>query len=182
MVMKTPTISLPTLLALTLIAAPLQAAPFGNEEDLKYAGDLWDTMEKNRLIGEKATISTPYKGVFPHGDFLDTLHGYLMVGDHDGRLIIKRNYGGKGAGKETVANKPAMYLKAITVMYQREKGYDKPNKDWFWVKYNPAGQVMKNPKGIPLAGRVAKGNKKEGCIACHTGAPGNDMVFNNDRF
>ncbi len=172
-----------TLLVLTLaISVPLQAAPFGTDEDLVYARQLWDTMEQNRLVGEYATISTPYKGLFPHGDFLDTLDGKLMMDHHDGRLIIKRNYGGEGVTKEMVSNEPLKYLQAVTVMYKRTKGYDPENQDWFWAKYTPSGQVMLNPKGIPLAGRFAKGNQTEGCIACHAKAPGNDMVYNNDRF
>lgn len=62
-------------------------------------------------------------------------------------------------------------------MFKREKNYDAENLDWFWVKYNPQGKLFKNPKGIPLAGRVAKGVNTAGCIACHEGAPGKDMVF-----
>lgn len=179
--MKLLPISLPLFTTLMLASAPLQAAPFGNDEDLAFAGTLWKTMQAQRLVGEKATISAPYKGVFPHGEVLDTLDGYLSVGGHDDRLIIKRNYGGKGITREMVADNPAKYLQAITVMFKREKGYDPENKDWFWVKYDSQGQVLKNPDGIPLAGRVAKGNKKEGCIACHTKAPGHDMVYNNNR-
>lgn len=180
--MKLFSASVFAFLAFALSCAPLNAAPFGNKEDLEFAKKLWDTMEKNRLIGDKATMSVPYKGVFPHGEILDTLDGSLVVGDHDGRLIIKRNYGGEGISKEMVANNPGKYLQAVTVIYKREKGYDPENLDWFWVKYDPQGKVLNNPKGIPLAGRVAKGNKNEGCIACHAKAPGKDMVYNNDRY
>lgn len=140
-------------------------------EDLEYAKKLWDAMEQNRLVVDRAMIYVPYKGVHPHGEILDAMDGYLVVNNHDGRLIVKRNYGGEGVSKEIVANDPAKYLQAITVMYKREKGYDPENLDWFRVKYDPKGQVLKNPKGIPLAGRVAKGNKKEGCFACHAKAP-----------
>jgi hypothetical protein len=35
------------------------------------------------------------------------------------------------------------------------------------------------PDGMQLAGRVAKG-ADEGCIACHTGAAGDDYVFTFD--
>lgn len=168
--------------AAIIVCIPLHAAPFGNKEDLQYAGQLWATMQKHNLVGEKAIISAPYKGVFPHGDYLDTLDANLKMNGHEGRLIIKRNYGGKGVTKEMVADNPLKYLKAVTVMYKREKGYDAENLDWFWVKYDPSGQVLMNPKGIPLAGRVAKGNKSEGCISCHTKAPGKDMVYNNNRF
>ncbi len=63
-------------------------------------------------------------------------------------------------------------------MFKRKKGYDSDNQDWFWVKYTPDGNLHKNPMGIPLAGRVAKGMEK-GCIACHSGADGGDFLFNN---
>ena len=64
---------------LTLPASTLMAAPFGNKVDTDYAMKLWDTMEQSRLVGKMATISFPYKGVFPHGDYLDTLDGKLKV-------------------------------------------------------------------------------------------------------
>ncbi len=156
------------------------AAPFGGDDDVAYAGKLWQLMEGSNLVGEYALYSTPYKGAFPHGEYLDTIDAFLPVGEHQGRLLIKRNYGGDGITKAMVANEPEKHLKAVTVMYQREQGYDKENQDWFWVKYSPLGEVLKNPEGMPLAGRVAKG-AKQGCIACHTAAPGGDMVFNNDR-
>ena len=38
---------------------------------------------------------------------------------------------------------------------------------------------MKNPKGMSLAGRVAKG-MPAGCIACHSNAGGGDFLFIND--
>ena len=52
-------------------------------------------------------------------------------------------------------------------MYKRP-GYDPENQDWFWVKYLPDGALDKNPAGMSLAGRVAKG-ADQGCIACHSG-------------
>ena len=63
-------------------------------------------------------------------------------------------------------------------MFKREKGYDPESKNWFWAKYKPDGQLFVNPKGMQLAGRVAKG-KPKGCIACHQAAPGGDFVFTN---
>jgi hypothetical protein len=65
-------------------------------------------------------------------------------------------------------------------MFQRE-GYDSDNNDWFWAKYLPDGSFDSNPAGVPLTGRIAKG-MNSGCIACHTAAPGDDMVFLNDRY
>jgi hypothetical protein len=73
-----------------------------------------------------------------------------------------------------VANHPNQYLGAITVMYQRKEGYDPENNNWFWAKYKPDGSLDKNPKGMALAGRVAKG-MPQGCIALMTGQ------FSNSR-
>jgi len=171
-----------TALLLTLLAAgPLAAAPpFGTPDDVRYAADLWKAMTETRLVGKNTIISTPYKGMHPHGAFLDTLDTRISVNGHSGDVIVKKNFGGEGISKEAVANDPQKWLRAVTVMFRREKGYDNDNRDWFWVKYAPDGSVMKNPKGMALAGRVAKG-MSEGCIACHTAAPGGDMIYNHDR-
>ncbi|RMD48443.1 MAG: hypothetical protein D6832_03940, partial [Alphaproteobacteria bacterium] len=80
---------------------------------------------------------------------------------------------------DAVLAEPEKHLGAITVMFRREKGYDPDNQDWFWVKYRPDGSLDKNPKGMMLAGRVAKGADK-GCIACHSGAGGDDYIFTTD--
>jgi len=95
-------------------------------------------------------------------------------------VIVKDNFGGKGATLKTVSKSPEKYLAAITVMIQREAGYDPDNNNWFWVKYKANGEVDKNPKGIALAGRVAKG-MDTGCIACHAKAKDNDYFFTNDK-
>ncbi len=65
---------------------------------------------------------------------------------------------------------------AVTVMFKREAGYDPENKDWFWVKYKPDGTLHINPKGMALAGRVAKG-MDQGCIACHKAVAAKDYIF-----
>jgi hypothetical protein len=31
---------------------------------------------------------------------------------------------------------------ALTIMFQREEGYDTANNNWFWVEYNPDGSVL----------------------------------------
>ncbi|MCP3867903.1 MAG: cytochrome P460 family protein [Gammaproteobacteria bacterium] len=162
-----------------LIFSASQAVMAGQEE-VSYAGKLWSAMEKNNLVGANAIVSVPYTGVHPHGAILDTLDATTTVEGESGVVLIKRNYGGEGVSKQAVANSPAKWLKAVTVMYKRE-GYDPETKDWFWVKYSPGGEVLKNPKGMPLAGKVGKG-ANAGCIACHKAAPGGDLVFNNDRY
>ncbi|MCU7929379.1 MAG: cytochrome P460 family protein [Candidatus Thiodiazotropha sp. (ex Codakia rugifera)] len=163
-----------------MVSATSFAAPFGGDEDVSYAADIWASMSAAGLAGKDATMSTPYTGMHPHGAILDTIDTRLKVGDNDDILIIKRNYGGEGVSKTAVANDPDKYLKAVTVMYKR-KGFDADIKDWFWIKFAPDGSVLKNPKGVSLAGRVGKGMAK-GCVACHMGAPGGDMVFNHDRY
>ncbi|MCU7843817.1 MAG: cytochrome P460 family protein [Candidatus Thiodiazotropha sp. (ex Monitilora ramsayi)] len=163
-----------------LFAVSAQAAPFGGKADVNYAADLWAKMSAARYTGKNAIMSVPYTGTHPHGAILDTIDTRLTVGKNNGILIIKRNYGGEGVSKTAVADDPEKYLKAVTVMYQR-RGYDAEIKDWFWVKYGPDGSVLKNPKGVSLAGRVGKGMAK-GCVACHQAAPGGDMVFNHNRY
>ena len=91
---------------------------------------------------------------------------------------LKKHFyaGGSGLSKYSAETNR---LKAVTVMYKRESGYDSDNQDWFWAKYTPDGGLhIKEAQGmkIKLAGRVAKG-KPEGCISCHRAAGGGDYVY-----
>jgi len=148
-------------------------APFGNPDDVAYARALWDEMNKNGLNKIPATL---YVGGPPHGKVREVLEGDI----NGKRVIVKRNYGGKGVSLKTVTDNRSKYLKAITIMAKREAGYDADNNDWFWAKYKPDGKLFSNPKGMLLAGRVAKG-AKVGCIACHKSASGNDLVFIHNK-
>ena len=127
-------------------------------------------------------MSTPYIGQHPHGAILDMIDGFIRVQGDSGVVMVKRNYGGDGVSKTAVADDPGKFLESITVMFKRS-GYDSETRDWFWVKYNPDGSLAKNPAGMMLAGKVAKG-KPKGCIACHMLAPGGDLVYNSnsDRY
>ena len=169
-----------TGILLATLAAGAAAAPFGGADDVGYAARLWSAMQGAGLVGDGAVTSVPYQGVHPHGAILDTLDAMLAVDGRRNIVIVKRNYGGEGVSKAAVADQPDKWLEAVTVMYKRD-GYDPEDRDWFWVKYDPDGGVMKNPKGMSLAGRVAKG-APQGCIACHQAAPGSDFVFNHDRY
>ncbi len=156
--------------------------PMGSAEDIDDANRLWAALEQARLVGPGSVSLQPYKGTPPHGAVLEITHRTLSVNGHRGMAIVKRNYGGPGVSVQAVAADRAKYLKAVTVMYKREDGYDKDNKNWFWAKYKPDGSLhVKEKMGmeISLAGRVAKG-KPEGCISCHRGAPGGDYVFAKD--
>ncbi|HJP30241.1 MAG TPA: cytochrome P460 family protein [Candidatus Latescibacteria bacterium] len=172
-------------LALALSAAVLtvnsqaqaqDTPPFGDPESLAYAAGLWEQMAEYR--GWKLTTPV-YMGEKPHGNMLRMFSSYVTVGDVARPVIVKESFGGEGVTIKGATDSPDEWLKAITVMLQREPGYDEDNENWFWVKYAPDGSVMKNPKGMQLAGRVAKG-AKAGCIACHLSAEGDDYLYFND--
>lgn len=162
------------------LSAQAQDKPFGNPEDLAYAEKLWAALEEIQLAGPDAMHSNFYEGVEPHGFVLEVFDAKVKVDDYTGRVIVKTNYGPEGVAVEEVSNDPSGHLAAVTVMFRREAGYDEENKNWFWAKYLPDGTLDKNPAGMQLAGRVAKG-ADEGCIACHSAAPGEDYLFVNDR-
>ena len=156
--------------------------PMGSSGDVSDAEQLWSALQQANLIGPNGVRSTPYTGQHPHGAVLETVHKNITLDGHTGIAIVKRNYGGPGVSIDNVSRDRSKYLKTITVMYQRESGYDSDNENWFWAKYMPDGSLaVKYKMGmkIRLAGRVAKG-KSEGCIACHHGAPGGDYVFASD--
>lgn len=166
------------VLALTASGAVAQDAPFGTDADADYAAALWAEMEAMNLAGDGMLRSFPYEGIEPHGMMLETLYTKATLDGHTGDLIVKRNYGPEGVSAEEVLADPGKHLGAVTVMFRREAGYDSDNQDWFWVKYLPDGTLDKNPKGMRLAGRVAKGADM-GCIACHSGVE--DYVFTSDH-
>lgn len=156
------------------------APPFGQPEDTAYAAKLWAAMGEANFTGADAIRSFPYEGTDPHGMLLETFYTKTTIDGHTGDLIIKNNFGPAGVEVSAVQADPAKHLGAVTVMFKRESGYDADNKDWFWAKYLPDGSLDKNPKGMQLAGKVAKG-ADAGCIACHTGAPGGDYIFTSDH-
>jgi len=156
--------------------------PMGSGTDQEDAAHLWRVLKQDNLVGTNMARARIYPGTPPHGKILETLHKTVSVDGHTGLAIIKRNYAGPGVSVETVQAHPEKYLKAVTVMFKREAGYDAEDKDWFWAKYKPNGSLHTKEKmgmDIPLAGRVAKG-KPEGCISCHRGAPGGDFIFAQD--
>jgi len=159
-----------------------QSPPFGNPEDVAYAGKVWAAMQDRGVAGvegDNVVRGFPHAGTEPHGFVLDTLYVKATIDGHTGDLVVKRNYGPEGVTVEDVQNAAADHLAAITIMFKREAGYDADNADWFWAKYLPDGTLDQNPAGLPLAGRVAKG-MDAGCIACHTGA-GDDRLFTTDH-
>lgn len=147
--------------------------PFGTPEEAAYAKDLWTALQEADLIGTNAVNGVLSKGNAPHGAVVETTSKNIRVKGHSGAVHVKRNYGGTPAEAAKMRRESLM---AITVMFQREQGYDSDNDNWFWAKYMPDGSLDKGPKDMPLAGRVAKGMAM-GCIACHSNAPGGDYLF-----
>lgn len=169
--------SITGLLAAT--GAVAQEPPFGTEADAAYAKQIWAAMVDMKLAGEGMIRAKPYEGTDPHGMMLETFYTTATIDGHEGDLVVKRNFGPEGVSEDAVLAEPDKHLGAITVMFRREAGYDPDNQDWFWVKFLPDGSLDKNPKGMMLAGRVAKG-ADVGCIACHSGAGGDDYIFTTD--
>ena len=100
-----------------------------------------------------------YEGKHPHGAFLTTYlntEAFSAVQSKtgmlpDGAIVVKENY------------TPEKKLAAITVMYKKS-GYNTEAGDYFWIKYAPDGNILKE-------GKVA------GCINCHTSVKANDWLF-----
>ena len=113
-------------------------------------------------------------GQSPHGAYVKVIANKMArqnpIQLPYGSILIKENY---AADSKT--------LLAITVMY-RTRGangqpWDPENRDWYYVKFTPTGQVASSPPEMGskrLAGRV------QSCIDCHSGAGAKDFVFLND--
>jgi len=162
-------------------AKPAVSAPFGGEDDVAFAEDLWDVLLASDYTAwpMRSEISI---GGSPHGAYVRLYYNTVHVGSDDDHyhVIVKDNFGGpENPTLDEVTADPEAYLGAITVMVQREPGYDSDNDDWYWVKYLADGSLDVNANGVALAGRVAKG-AETGCIACHTSAGRGDYLFTND--
>ncbi|MDP2645759.1 MAG: hypothetical protein Q8P24_12535 [Desulfobacterales bacterium] len=158
--------------------------PMGSPEDVNYAGQLWSVLEKERFVGANEVKLNPFVGAAkPHGWILELAYRNITVVRHTGFVVVKKNYDGPKLSVDDVKADRKKYLSSITVMFQREKGYDEDNKNWFWVKYKPDGGLFTkeiNRKDVPLAGRIIKGKTREdnlGCIYCHSSAGGGDYIF-----
>lgn len=175
-------IALSALIAAPFVVAAQDEGPsFGGPEDVAFAARLWAALAEARLVGARSIVAQPYEGSEPHGVILMTMSSEVTVAGREAPAIVKKNYMGEDISIESVATNPSLFLAAITVMFRREAGYDPANQDWFWVKYKADGSVDLNPRGVPLAGRVAK-NPEDACLGCHVFAPGEDYVFLHDHF
>jgi hypothetical protein len=162
-----------TVIAVILIAFALVVSaekmegkmPFGGKEDVEFANKMWKAMDGYQKWLMKSDMMP---GKSPHGAFVQLYYNIVNVDKKPYHVVIKDNF------------TPDKKLAAVTVMIQREAGYDPDNNDWFWVKYDADGTISKNDKDMALAGRVAKG-MDAGCIACHKDDVDGDYLFSNTK-
>lgn len=147
---------------------------FGGDKDVAFGEALWQSLQQHKLVGSNAINVFPFSGNQPHGAIQQVLDTLVSVEGTSSRVIVKRNHGGKNISVKSVYADPFSNLKAVTVMFKREAGYDTQNLDWFWIKYTPQGKIENNPAGTPLAGRIGK-NGSAGCLACHRAIGGADL-------
>lgn len=146
----------------------------GRPVDDAYAAKVWAYMAENRLLGDGRIRSQPFEGSRPHGSIQEVIATEATIDGVAGRLIVKHNYGAKGGltVKQVYSANQAENYEALTIMFQREEGYDSANSDWFWAEYNPDGSVL-NYQGSNLSGRSPL------CIGCHTALGGKDREVLN---
>jgi hypothetical protein len=159
--------------------APAPQAPaYGGAADFGFAVVIWSQLADYRNWIMKSDY---FPGKSPHGSIVRVYYNMVTMNGVPHHVILKENFsGGDSVAPAEVAKDPAKYLKSITVQVEREPGYDPDNRNWFWVQYKADGTVSTDEKGMPLAGRIAKG-QTTGCIACHANAKGKDYLFTNDQ-
>jgi len=131
-------------------------------------------MVHNQLVGEERTRSFPFVGSRPHGSVQEVIATEAEIDGHTGRLIVKHNYGTKEelTPKSVYAASQNENYVALTIMFQREEGYDPGNNDWFWAEYNPDGSIIVY-QDAHLSGRSSF------CLGCHTPLGGKDREILN---
>jgi hypothetical protein len=146
----------------------------GTAQTDAYAARLWEYLLENNLVGEGRMRSYPFVGSRPHGSIQEVIATEAEMDGRTGRMIVKHNY---GAAEELTprgvygAEQDENY-EAITIMFQREQGYDPANNDWFWAEYNPDGSILIY-QGAHLSGRSPV------CLGCHTPLGGEDREIIN---
>ncbi|MFP4527778.1 MAG: cytochrome P460 family protein [Candidatus Kapaibacterium sp.] len=165
-----------SIIGITSAANYSSQMPFGGQKDVDFAHEMWDAMDGYTDWPMKSGF---IEGNSPHGQIVRLYYNIVNVDEKPYHVVIKDNYGGEGMTFAKVAKNPDDYLAAVTIMVQREDGYDPENNDWYWAKYLADGSLDKNARGAKLAGRVAKG-MNAGCIDCHKDAGEDDYLFSND--
>ncbi|MBE0537809.1 MAG: cytochrome P460 family protein [Phycisphaerae bacterium] len=138
--------------------------------DVAHAETLWRDIKDYPTWPVPKGLEGWQRGESPHGRYLRYYYNYAAKENLNKNLavIVKENYSARDRGA----------LRSVTVM-QKRKGYDPENKDWFYVQYDPDGEVMSDRRGRKIAGAVGEETDR-GCISCHERARGNDYLFMND--
>lgn len=104
---------------------------FGGDADVAFAKSLWQPLSAYQLVGTNAINVYPFKGNQPHGAIQQATDCTIGVHSRIGRVIVKRNHSGECADVKSVYSDPDEHLRAVTVMFKREAGYDTENLDLF---------------------------------------------------
>ena len=169
------------IVSLVVITISANERMYGYNKDIRFASMLWRVMLEKKLVGTHSIFTQPYRGLPPHGLYIERIESKLQVGRTRGNVIILKNYINKNIDLMNIINNPSKSLSNISVMFKRRNSYDSDNKNWFYVQYGPSGAIMQGNNGFRLAGRIAKGDPR-GCISCHIKAPNKDYVFSHDKF
>jgi len=160
---------------------PGSASQFvGTAADVQYSQSLWQALTAAKMVGPDAVGGVLFNGSPPHGTVREIISGTVTVNGHRGRVYVKHNYDGAGVNLSSVEQNRQQWLKADTVIFERESTFDPSVKNLFWVKYTPTGGLHKDTNNVSLAGRIGKGTS-EGCIGCHQNAQGGDYFYWNDQ-
>ena len=158
-------------------AAPITDEAYGGTDDVAFAEEAWKALDGYQ---EWRVQSDLVKGASPHGKLVRMYSSWIIIDKRMYSVIVKDNYSGRGMTEDKVKEDPGAWHKSTGVMIQRETGYDKEGMDWFYANFVD-GKVAKNKKGALLAGRVGKGEKRGGCVSCHSQADGGDFLYSNDH-
>ena len=147
---------------------------YGFKSDVALAEALWRALCGARMAGPDRLNVHAFAGRKPHAIVQQIWAGNVMVQGRMARAVVKANHTSHGATIQSVYDHPNKYLTSYTVMFQNIAGYDPQNRDWFWVKFGPDGQIDKDTNGVAIAGRVDSPSGF-GCAACHRKLGGKDL-------
>ena len=136
----------------------------------EFYSNFWRYLAKPGAAYNTWKVLTPEKndGVIsnPHGESSKTFADKTAADDAInlpiGSILVREDHD-EGSKRQS-----------ISVMY-RVKGYDKDQGNWYWLKYQQNGSIVRDSNKKAVAGKVAS------CIECHAKAKGRDFVFSNDH-
>lgn len=158
---------------------------YGTNQDEAYANALATVLKSRNVnyLGTSPATGVVFNGQAPHGEVQELLTPTdIRVEGTTGKVWVKHNYVGFPANSSNskkislVTGNRSRYRDAVTVIFQRERGYHPETQDLFWVKYDSNGNVMKDPSQRPLAGKIGSSSEQSTCIGCHRASCGADFI------